>query len=182
MIQSNKPGVGAVIVALAVLWQGIGTAIVGAQVDPELSTFTTFSAFLIAAIISTVVYLAFYRRKYRATETPHPPHENDNCSKPQSVYCGRFLLILCFHYFDAAHCSKCHRNRSRPFYCRSNNDLVGQKAQQFIGVHNCSSGSGSMFFLPRNGKQFTPVLSGFRSSCRRRNFCGRSALLLALGY
>ena len=53
MIQSNKPVVGAVIVALAVLWQGIGTAIVGAQVDPELSTFTTFSAFLIAAIIST---------------------------------------------------------------------------------------------------------------------------------
>lgn len=93
MIQSNKPGVGAVIVALAVLWQGIGTAIVGVQVDPELSTFTTFSAFLIAAIISTVVYLAFYRRKYRATETPHPPMKMTTAASLNLFTAGAFCLF-----------------------------------------------------------------------------------------
>lgn len=47
---------GAVIVAAAVIWQGIGTAVVGNTVAPELSTFTTFSAFLTAAILANLIF------------------------------------------------------------------------------------------------------------------------------
>ena len=93
MIQPNKAGVGAAIVALAVLWQGIGTAIVGSEVDPGLSTFATFSAFLIAAIVSTVVYLAFYRRKYRATDAQHPPMTLTTVASLNLFTAGAFCLF-----------------------------------------------------------------------------------------
>lgn len=42
--------------ATAVLWQGLGTAIIGEAVPPELSTFTTFTAFLTAAVAASTVY------------------------------------------------------------------------------------------------------------------------------
>lgn len=67
MKTSNKTMTGAVIVAVAVIWQGIGTAVVGMQVAPELSTFTTFSAFLIAAVLSTIGFLAVKQRNSSAT-------------------------------------------------------------------------------------------------------------------
>ena len=51
---------------IAVLWQGIGTAIVGVSVAPQLSTFTTFTAFLIAAIISTIGYLVVRNKRQRS--------------------------------------------------------------------------------------------------------------------
>ncbi|MDN5739746.1 hypothetical protein [Corynebacterium casei] len=63
MNTSNKTMTGAVIVAVAVIWQGIGTAVVGMRVAPDLSTFTTFSAFLIAAVLSTIGYFAVKHRK-----------------------------------------------------------------------------------------------------------------------
>ena len=44
--------VGAVIVAIAVAWQGAGTAVVGTTVPAQLSTFATFVAFLAAALLS----------------------------------------------------------------------------------------------------------------------------------
>ncbi|WP_431791918.1 EamA family transporter [Kocuria palustris] len=47
---------GTVLVALAVLWQGVGTAVVGATVPPELSTFTTFAAFLTAAALAGAAF------------------------------------------------------------------------------------------------------------------------------
>lgn len=49
----NKSTLGTFIIAVAVLWQGVGTAVVGHRVEAELSTFTTFAAFFIAAIISS---------------------------------------------------------------------------------------------------------------------------------
>lgn len=49
----SRSTAGAFIIAVAVLWQGIGTAVVGHRVEAELSTFTTFAAFFIAAIISS---------------------------------------------------------------------------------------------------------------------------------
>ncbi|NWO17702.1 MAG: hypothetical protein HLX46_12975 [Corynebacterium sp.] len=49
----NRSTAGALIIAVAVLWQGIGTAVVGHRVEAELSTFTTFATFFIAAIISS---------------------------------------------------------------------------------------------------------------------------------
>ncbi|MDN5903686.1 EamA family transporter [Corynebacterium casei] len=66
MNTSNKTMTGAVIVAVAVIWQGIGTAVVGMRVAPDLSTFTTFSAFLIAAVLSTIGYFAVKHRKQNA--------------------------------------------------------------------------------------------------------------------
>lgn len=52
----NRSTAGAFIIAVAVLWQGIGTAVVGHRVQAELSTFTTFSAFFIAAVVSSAVF------------------------------------------------------------------------------------------------------------------------------
>lgn len=69
MFSSRKTLAGAVIVVIAVLWQGIGTAIVGVSVAPQLSTFTTFTtftAFLIAAIISTIGYLVVRNKRQRS--------------------------------------------------------------------------------------------------------------------
>lgn len=66
MNTSNKTMTGAVIVAVAVIWQGIGTAVVGMWVAPDLSTFTTFSAFLIAAVLSTIGNFAVKHRKQNA--------------------------------------------------------------------------------------------------------------------
>lgn len=61
--------IGTLIVAVAVIWQGIGTSIVGKLVDPSHSTFLTFSAFLTAAGISLLTYL--FTRK-RNSSTPRP--------------------------------------------------------------------------------------------------------------
>lgn len=49
----SRSTAGALIIAVAVLWQGVGTAVVGHRVEAELSTFTTFAAFFIAAVISS---------------------------------------------------------------------------------------------------------------------------------
>lgn len=57
--------IGTLIVAIAVIWQGVGTSLVGKLVDPSRSTFLTFSAFLAAAGISLLAYL-FTRKKNSA--------------------------------------------------------------------------------------------------------------------
>lgn len=46
---------GLAVVSAAVLWQGIGTAVVGRFVEPELGTFTTFTAFLSASMIALLL-------------------------------------------------------------------------------------------------------------------------------
>lgn len=56
---------GLLLVVMAVLWQGLGTAVVGVTVRPELSTFTTFAAFLTAAVLAGGIF--FIHR--RATPT-----------------------------------------------------------------------------------------------------------------
>ncbi|WP_313811805.1 DMT family transporter [Glutamicibacter sp.] len=53
---------GVLVVALAVLWQGIGTAVVAHVVDPRWGTFATFSAFLSASIIAVLIYAVRSRR------------------------------------------------------------------------------------------------------------------------
>lgn len=57
---------GTVIVTVAVLWQGLGTSVVGAVTAPELATFTTFVAFLAAAVIAA----AAAHRARRAQRSP----------------------------------------------------------------------------------------------------------------
>lgn len=47
----SREGLGALVVALAVLWQGIGTGVVGHVVAPEHSVLTTATAFLVAAVV-----------------------------------------------------------------------------------------------------------------------------------
>lgn len=83
MNTSNKPMTGAVIVAVAVIWQGIGTAVVGMRVAPELSNFTTFSAFLIAAVLSTIGYFAVKQRK--SSVNSENAVDAPRATKPQRV-------------------------------------------------------------------------------------------------
>jgi drug/metabolite transporter (DMT)-like permease len=47
---------GLLLVIVAVLLQGLGTSVVGAAVRPELSTFTTFAAFLTAAVFAGIAF------------------------------------------------------------------------------------------------------------------------------
>lgn len=54
---SQRTTVGLLLVALAVLWQGVGTGVVGHVVSPQLSTFTTASAFAAAAAVGGSVWL-----------------------------------------------------------------------------------------------------------------------------
>ncbi|KQB83711.1 hypothetical protein [Corynebacterium oculi] len=93
MSGSSRAGVGAIIVAIAVLWQGIGTAIVGAKVEPEISTFITFSAFLIAAVISTVFYVAFYCKKSRETRVWRRPMKMATIVSLNLFTAGAFCLF-----------------------------------------------------------------------------------------
>lgn len=67
MNEANRAAFGAIIVAAAVIWQGIGTAVVGHSVAPEVSTFTTFVAFLNAAILASLILLLQRRREPIAT-------------------------------------------------------------------------------------------------------------------
>lgn len=53
---------GLLIVVVAVIWQGTGTAVVGATVPPALATFTTFGAFLAAAALAATVFVLRRRR------------------------------------------------------------------------------------------------------------------------
>lgn len=57
---------GILLVALAVIWQGLGTAVVGERVRPELSTFTTFTAFFAASVAASGVF-AVKRKMNSAT-------------------------------------------------------------------------------------------------------------------
>lgn len=50
----SREGLGALVVALAVLWQGIGTGVVGHVIAPEHSVLTTATAFLVAAVVGVV--------------------------------------------------------------------------------------------------------------------------------
>lgn len=93
MVESNKAGAGAIIVAIAVLWQGIGTAIVGAKVDPELSTFTTFSAFLIAAVISTSIFLVLHRKRSRDAKMQRPRMKMATAASLNLFTAGAFCLF-----------------------------------------------------------------------------------------
>lgn len=47
---------GLLLVIVAVLLQGLGTSVVGVAVRPELSTFTTFAAFLTAAVFAGIAF------------------------------------------------------------------------------------------------------------------------------
>lgn len=60
---------GLLIVGAAVLWQGIGTAVVGRFVEPELGTFATFTAFLSASIIAVFISLLSPTRRRAKTAT-----------------------------------------------------------------------------------------------------------------
>lgn len=56
---------GLLLVIVAVLLQGLGTSVVGVAVRPELSTFTTFAAFLTAAVFAGIAFGV--RHQTRAT-------------------------------------------------------------------------------------------------------------------
>lgn len=94
MNTSNKTMAGAVIVAVAVIWQGIGTAVVGMRVAPELSTFTTFSAFLIAAVLSTIGYFAVKQRKAGV-------HTGNDVEVPGPTKSQRIKSALSLNLFSA---------------------------------------------------------------------------------
>lgn len=94
MNTSNKTMTGAVIVAVAVIWQGIGTAVVGMWVAPELSTFTTFSAFLIAAVLSTIGYYAVKQRKAGV-------HTQNDADAPGPTKSQRIKSALALNLFSA---------------------------------------------------------------------------------
>ncbi|MGO4454631.1 hypothetical protein [Arthrobacter sp. RAF14] len=53
---------GAALVAVAVLWQGVGTALVSHTIAPALGTFSTFTAFLVAGVIGVTAKAVASRR------------------------------------------------------------------------------------------------------------------------
>lgn len=59
---------GALIVALAVLWQGAGTGVVGHVITPQLATFTTATAFATAALVGVTAWMR--RRRSSAGMAP----------------------------------------------------------------------------------------------------------------
>ncbi|MBF4603454.1 hypothetical protein [Curtobacterium sp. VKM Ac-2884] len=58
------------VVAVAVVWQGIGTAVVGSTISPALSTFTTAVAFFGAASIALLVLVTREHGRFRPRERP----------------------------------------------------------------------------------------------------------------
>ncbi|MFC7403864.1 hypothetical protein [Georgenia alba] len=48
----KRSSLGVLVVVVAVIWQGVGTAVVGTSVDPTASLYVTFTAFGSAALIS----------------------------------------------------------------------------------------------------------------------------------
>lgn len=54
--------VGAVVVGVAVLWQGVGTALVSHTITPALGTFSTFTAFLVAGLLGMTAKALSTRR------------------------------------------------------------------------------------------------------------------------
>lgn len=69
--ENTKNTIGVYIVAIAIVWQGIGTAFIGRNVLPAHSTFITFIAFLAAAIIPLGIMSARVLARY-----PHSPREH----------------------------------------------------------------------------------------------------------
>ncbi|WP_125777400.1 hypothetical protein [Antribacter gilvus] len=64
--RTSRERLGLGLVALAVLWQGTGTAVVGQAVPQDLATFATFVAFLVVALASVAALLVVRRRSVGA--------------------------------------------------------------------------------------------------------------------
>lgn|GEM_PF-1459378 len=84
---------GAAIVAVAVIWQGIGTALVSHTISPALGTFSTFTAFLLAAGIG-VVAKAVTTRQTTAAAGPAPRMSRSEILVLNLVTAGAFA---CFY-------------------------------------------------------------------------------------
>lgn len=78
---------------IAVLWQGIGTALVGAKVPPQLSTFATFAAFFIAAAVSMAAYLVFSHRRTKGANDAKPVMKISTIASLNLYTAGAFCLF-----------------------------------------------------------------------------------------
>ncbi|MEZ2371411.1 EamA family transporter [Arthrobacter sp. RCC_34] len=61
-MRTTSASAGAAVVAVAVIWQGIGTALVSHTISPALGTYSTFTAFLLAALIGVIAKVTSAKR------------------------------------------------------------------------------------------------------------------------